>query len=61
MDHVNMPDQEFTRILGPERIEVHLPAIEPLREERADNGQVVLDVNYIHPVTSITSPHCCRG
>jgi retron-type reverse transcriptase len=19
------------------------------------------DVNYIHPVTSITSPHCCRG
>jgi hypothetical protein len=21
----------------------------------------VLDVNYIHPVTSITSPHCCRG
>jgi hypothetical protein len=22
---------------------------------------VVLDVNYIHPVTSITSPHCCRG
>jgi hypothetical protein len=43
---------------------IDVPALMRAYQRIRKDGAVgvdVPDVNYIHPVTSITSPHCCRG